>query len=82
MYVVAPLARVYVMVKGHHECKQHIYLGYVTSCNREMFKWHNLKQLPKLFTEPISIFIYICAKFHDLIPLLGMFQKSKLLLGL
>ena len=35
------------------------------------------------FTEPISIIIFVCAKFHDSIPLLGKYwlcQKSKLLL--
>ena len=27
----------------------------------------------KVFTEPITIFIYVCAKFHKLIPLLGKY---------
>jgi hypothetical protein len=39
----------------------------------------------KVFTELISIFTYVCANFHDSIPLVGkycLFQKSKLLLGM
>ncbi len=37
---------------------------------------------PEVVTEPISIFTYVCAKFHDSIPLLAkryLFQKNKLL---
>ena len=36
----------------------------------------------KVLIEPFSIFTYVCAKFHNSIPLLGkycLFQKSKLL---
>jgi hypothetical protein len=36
----------------------------------------------RVFTETFSIFTYVCAKFHDSIPLLDkycLFQKSKLL---
>jgi hypothetical protein len=49
-------------------------------------KYFNVAQLEnENKIEPFSIFTYVCAKFHDLIPLLGkycLFQKNKLLLGM
>ena len=49
------------------------------------WKWKKVDKFFDIkFTEPISLFICVCAKFHNFILLLGKYclvQKSKLLLG-
>ncbi len=50
-----------------------------------IIKGFNVAKYYRTVTEPFSIFTYVCAKFHDSIPLLDkycLFQKSKVLLGM